>query len=499
METNNNMTDNESEKGKGGLRQRLEACTLIDWLLTFAVTALYIGIIIWTGNAWLLIGLPLVFDLYSTRFINWGFWKKPKPGRKPSKILEWVDAIVFALIAVSLLNIFLFQNYQIPTSSLEKSLLVGDHLFVSKVSYGPRMPNTPLSLPMVQNTLPGLNIKSYIEWPSWDYHRLAGTDSVRRGDIVVFNFPAGDTVCLKMTNPDYYSIILGQGINSLQRGDISKIDEFGTAWERNHYLSELGRERIKTPNSPLSEIVWRPVDKRDCYVKRCVGLPGDTIKICHNVVSIDGKVIKEYPDVQHCYRVESSIMLPDRFFSQMEISNEDRQMAGRGPVYILPLTREKAEAVRKMSQIKSIEILDEEPDSMGLSVYPYSFDYPWSRDNFGPLWIPKRGESVALTPATALLYERAITAYEGHTLDVRQGKVYVDGVESESYTFAMDYYFMMGDNRHKSADSRYWGFVPEDHIIGRPLFVWLSLDPDKSGFSSVRTDRIFKTDFDRQW
>lgn len=491
--------DSNNAKGQGSLRNRLAACTPIDWVLTGLVTLLYIGVIIWTGNAWLLIGLPIVFDLYSTRYIHWGWWKKPKPGKKPSVLLEWVDAIVFALIAVSLVNVFLFQNYQIPTSSLEKSLLVGDHLFVSKVSYGPRMPNTPISMPMVQNTLPLLNTKSYLEWPNWDYHRLAGTDSVRRGDIVVFNFPAGDTVCVNMTNPDYYSIILGQGINSLQRGDISKLGTFGTSWERNHYLSELGRQKVRQPSSPLSDIIWRPVDRRDCYVKRCVGLPGDTLRIIHNTVSIDGRELKDYPDVQHCYRVESSIMLPDKFFSQFGISEEDRAQAGRGPVYILPLTREKAAAVGKLSQIKSIEIFDEEPDSMGLSVYPYSTDYPWSRDNYGPIWIPRHGATIDLTPASALMYERVITAYEGHKLDVRGGKVFVDGSEAASYTFAMDYYFMMGDNRHKSADSRYWGFVPEDHIIGRPLFVWLSLDPDKSGFGKLRTDRIFKTDFDRQW
>lgn len=489
----------DKEKGKGGLKQRLEAVSILDWIITAILLVIYVGLIFWTGNPWLIIGIPFIFDLYTTRFIPWTFWKKPKPGKKPSKILEWVDAIIFAIVAVSLVHIFIFQNYQIPTSSLEKSLLVGDHLYVSKLSYGPRMPFTPLSMPMVQNTLPIFNCKSYVEWPKWDYHRLAGLDSVRRGDIVVFNFPAGDTVCVNMSNPDYYTIILSQGINSLQRGDLAKIGEFETSWERNHYLSDIGRQRVRQPGSTLSDIVDRPVDKRDCYVKRCVGLPGDTLSVVHNTLCIDGQPFREYPDVQYCYRVESSIILPDRFFSQMGISNEDRAQAGRGPVYILPLTAEKAKAVGAMQQIKSIEMLEEEPDSLGLSVYPYSTDYPWSRDNFGPVWIPKRGATIALTPENALLYERAITAYEGHSLDVCAGKVYVDGSEASEYTFAMDYYFMMGDNRHKSADSRYWGFVPEDHIIGRPLFVWLSLDPDKSGFGKIRTDRIFKSDFDRQW
>ncbi len=498
METNE-TNNNGLTKGKGSLKQRFAAMSVWDWIFTVVLTLLYIGLIVWTGNAWLIIGIPFVFDLYSTRFIPWGFWKKPKPGKKPSKILEWVDAIIFALIAVTLVNIFLFQNYQIPTSSLEKSLLVGDHLCVSKISYGPRMPNTPISMPMVQNTLPLFNVKSYLDWPYWDYHRLAGTDSVRHGDIVVFNFPAGDTVCVNMSNPDYYQILMWQGLNSLQKADAAKVNDFSTAWERNHYLADLGRKRVNQPNSTLSELAVRPVDKRDCYVKRCVGLPGDTLCVSHNVLSINGKAVHEYPDVQHCYKVESSIMLPDKFFSQFGISNEDRAQAGRGPIYILPLSKDKAKSISEMQQIKSVEMIEEEPDSMGLSVYPFSPDYPWSRDNFGPIWIPKRGATLTLTPQNALLYERAISAYEGHQLDVREGKVYVDGQETTEYTFAMDYYFMMGDNRHKSADSRYWGFVPEDHVIGRPLFVWLSLDPDKSGFGKIRTDRFFKTDFDRLW
>ncbi len=493
------MSTENTQSSSKSFKQRIASVSIFNWIITVVLVLLYIGLILWTGNPWLIIGLPLVFDLYSTRYINWGFWKKPKNGKKPSKILEWIDAIVFALVAVYLVNIFLFQNYQIPTSSLEKSLLVGDHLFVSKISYGPRMPNTPLGMPLTQNTMPITGTKSYLDWPLWDYHRLAGTDSVRRGDIVVFNFPAGDTVCVNMSNPDYYNLILSYGINALQRSDISKISEFTTSWERNHYISEIGRQRVRQPSSPLSEIVDRPVDRRDCYIKRCVALPGDTLSISHNVVSINGKELKDYPDVQYCYRVEATILLPDKFFEQYGISNDDRAQAGRGPVYVLPLSKDKAEAISKMQVIKSVEMMEEEPDSLGLRVYPYSADYPWSRDNYGPLWMPKRGATVTLTPQNALLYERIITAYEGHQLDVRDGKVYVDGAQADSYTFAMNYYFMMGDNRHKSADSRYWGFVPEDHIIGRPLFVWLSLDPDKSGFSKIRTDRFFKTDFDRLW
>lgn len=482
--------------------RKLNAIPTADWVKTALLVILYLLVVLWTGNAWLLLLVPVVFDVYATRIIPWGFWKRRKDGRKPSALVEWIDAIIFAMVAVYFVNIFLFQNYKIPTSSLEKSLLVGDHLFVSKFSYGPRMPNTPLSLPMVQNTLPlTTSTPSYLEWPMWAYHRLAGTDSMRRGDIVVFNFPAGDSVCVNMTNPDYYSIILIRGFNAVAQDAKAqeKVRSMKTAWERNHYVAEVGRRGVRQPSSPLGEVIWRPVDKRDCYVKRCVGMPGDSLSIIHNAVYINGVLEEDYPDVQHNYYVATNgQLLNDRFFESMGISDEDRRQAGLGPTYVLPLTKEKAAEVASMPSIKSITMDDDRPDSLGLSVYPYSPDYPWSRDNYGPIWIPKRGASLKLTPANALLYERAITAYEGHTMDVRDGKVMIDGKEADEYTFTMDYYFMMGDNRHKSADSRYWGFVPEDHVIGRPLFVWLSIDPDKSFPSCIRWDRCFKTNFDRR-
>lgn len=482
--------------------RNLKNVPAIDWVKTALCVIIFLLIVLWTQNAWLLLLLPVVFDIYSSEIIPWGFWKKRKDGKKPSAIVEWIDAIVFALVAVYFVNLFLFQNYKIPTSSLEKSLLVGDHLCVSKYNYGPRMPNTPLSIPMTQNTMPFTTATpSYLEWPMWDYHRLAGTDSVRRGDIVVFNFPAGDTVCVNMTNPDYYSIALIRGYNIISQNVKAQetLRSKTSTWERNHYVMELGRQSMKQPSSQLSDIIWRPVDRRDCYVKRCVGMPGDSLMIRHNTVYINGKEEADYPNVQHNYYVTTNgQLLNDRFFDNLGVSIEDRKQAGLGPTYVIPLTREKAKAVAQLPSIKSIEIDEEEPDSVGLSVYPFTPDQPWSRDNYGPIWIPKRGATMELTPANALLYERAITAYEGHKMDVREGKVFIDGQEATTYTFGMDYFFMMGDNRHKSADSRYWGFVPEDHVIGRPIFVWLSLDPDKSFPANIRWNRLFKTDFDRR-
>lgn len=463
------------------------------WIKGIFYTLIFILCVVWIGNYWLLLGTPIVFDMCITCIIPWDFWKRRKDGKKPSSLVEWIDALVFALIAVYFINLFLFQNYKIPTSSLEKSLLVGDHLYVSKVSYGPRMPNTPIFFPLAQNTLPILNCKSYLDWPMWDYKRLKGLGSVERNDIVVFNFPAGDTVCLAMTNPDYYSIILGEGLNYvMQNRDVLKGRSFETSWERNAFLREYGRKRVQ--NSPvLSDIVWRPVDKRDCYVKRCIALPGDTLEIRHNAIYINGKLSPDAPDVQHVYKVQTNgVLLNDKFFESLGISNDDRASAGIGPMYYLPLTAEKAEKVKTMPVITSIEIEDDAPDSTGLNLFPFSQDYPWSRDNYGPLWMPKAGTTVSLDYKNAVLYERIITAYEGHSLDVRGKEVYVDGQLTTEYTFAQDYYFMLGDNRHKSADSRYWGFVPEDHIVGKPILVWLSLDPDKSLFNSIRWDRFFK-------
>lgn len=463
------------------------------WIKGIFYTLIFILCVVWIGNYWLLLGTPIVFDMCITCIIPWDFWKRRKDGKKPSSLVEWIDALVFALIAVYFINLFLFQNYKIPTSSLEKSLLVGDHLYVSKVSYGPRMPNTPIFFPLAQNTLPILNCKSYLDWPMWDYKRLKGLGSVERNDIVVFNFPAGDTVCLAMTNPDYYSIILGEGLNYvMQNRDVLKGRSFETSWERNAFLRKYGRKRVQ--NSPvLSDIVWRPVDKRDCYVKRCIALPGDTLEIRHNAIYINGKLSPDAPDVQHVYKVQTNgVLLNDKFFESLGISNDDRASAGIGPMYYLPLTAEKAEKVKTMPVITSIEIEDDAPDSTGLNLFPFSQDYPWSRDNYGPLWMPKAGTTVSLDYKNAVLYERIITAYEGHSLDVRGKEVYVDGQLTTEYTFAQDYYFMLGDNRHKSADSRYWGFVPEDHIVGKPILVWLSLDPDKSLFNSIRWDRFFK-------
>ena len=438
---------------------------------------IYIAFIAWVGNWWWLLLLPVIADMFIGKVIPWTIWKKTK-NHALYTVFSWIDAIVFALIAVYFINQYLFQNYQIPSSSLEKSLLVGDFLFVSKASYGPRVPNTPLSMPLVQHTFPEWlgGGKSFIEHPQWDYKRLAGFDSVSRGDIVVFNFPAGDTVPTKVSNPDYYTLC--------------------------HYV---GKERVHNDKQSFGDIIYRPVDRRENYVKRCVGLPGDTLQIIDNQIYINGKVLEDAENVQYNYIVQTTGNLISRSFAQkLGISHEDyQQMNGpeasaqlyvmgldmSRPTYHFPLTRAMREKLEKTGIVDTIV---REPEIMGGEVYPLGHN-TWTRDNYGPIYMPRKGETVKLDSANYFVYERCIRNYERQECELRGGKIFINGEPADSYTFKMDYYWMMGDNRHKSADSRYWGFVPEDHIVGRPVFIWLSLDKDKNIFSGkIRWSRLFK-------
>ena len=463
-------------------------------VIRFAIAAVtFLLMVIWIGNYWFLLGLPVIFDIYITKKVPWDFWKRTKDGKKPAAWIEWLDAIIFALVAVYIINIFLFQNYKIPTSSLEKTLLVGDHLFVSKVSYGPRMPLTPVSFPLVQNTLPIINTKSYTDWPTWKYRRLKGFGQVKHNDIVVFNFPTGDTVPVLYVNPDYYITIKDIGEGQIANNpDLIKDKTFNSEWEFRQFANNIGRKIVHNNPDRFGEVVARPVDRRDNYVKRCLALPGDTFEIRHNQVFLNGQPAETPKNLQHNYHIiTDGTLLNQRFFDKMGISNEDRDQGGVGPHYILPLTDEMAESVKSLPIVRFFEKDEMQPDSSG-QVFPYSKYFPWSRDNFGPLWIPKAGATVELSLENLLLYERIITSYEGNKLEVKGETIYINGQPANSYTFYLDYYFMIGDNRHKSADSRYWGFVPEDHIVGRPLLVWLSLNKDKPFPSNIRWNRFFK-------
>ena len=453
---------------------------LKQWIKAIIATIFYVLFIVWVGNFWWLLLLPLILDVYLTKFIPWTFWKKTK-NKFLYSVMSWIDAIVFALIAVYFINTYLFQNYKIPTSSLEKSLLVGDYLLVDKVTYGPRVPMTPLSFPLAQHTLPIFNCKSYLETPSWDYRRLAGLDSIKALDIVVFNFPAGDTVAMKMQMPDYYTM-----------------------------CEYYGRDNVWKNTEVFGEIDVRPVDRRENYVKRCVALPGDSLQIIDGQIYINGLIQKNPANLQKNYLVMTDgRKLSEEQFKRLGVSVDDRNLINSwrngdiilqnlqypvnennsyNPVYYLPLTVQSLNMIGNFPNV--LEVI-EDPDLFAHQVYPKAYTH-WTRDDYGPIYIPRKGATVQVNLENYPLYERLIRTYEGNDLQVKDSTIYINGQVATEYTFKMNYYWMMGDNRHNSEDSRFWGYVPEDHIVGKPLFVWLSLDKDKSGFNAIRWNRFFK-------
>ena len=443
---------------------------LKNWLKFGIWGLIYVLFIAWVGNFWWLLLLPLIFDVFITKFVPYTWWKESE-NKVVRSVMSWVDAIVFALVAVYFINLYVFQMYQIPTPSLEKSLLVGDFLLVSKASYGARVPNTPLSLPLVQNTIPIFNCKSYLEKPQWEYRRLKGWDKIERGDIVVFNFPAGDTVPLKVNNPDYYKEIHMKGFEVVaQRNNWSYAQILNI--DMSVYQDEIykaGREILHANKSYYGDIIWRPVDRRENYVKRCVAIAGDTLQIVDNQIFINGKIEKDFDGVQYKYIVKTDgTTLNDAFFDKLKISKDDRKNAFQGydydsvgqkklPIYVLPLTKDVKDKIERINYIKEVSITKPEKDFYNGKVFPVNASYGWDRDNFGKIVIPKRGAKVNLTLENLPIYEQIIRNYEGNTLEVKDNVIYINGIVTpfNSYTFKMDYYFMMGDNRHNSLDSRF--------------------------------------------
>ena len=461
--------------------------TKINWIKGIVACCLYIAFLVWIQSWWGIIVLPFIFDAYVTKKINWGWWKDLEDPILRT-VMSWVDAIVFALVAVYFVNIYFFQNYTIPSSSLEKSLLVGDYLFVSKMAYGPRVPQTPLHAPLCQHTLPMGIGKSYIESVQWDYKRVT-PKKVTLNDIVVFNYPAGDTIAYNWQNTDYYRMCKELYMYNM---DVpSNLDSMSALEQYRFYnhAIQVGSDYVKSVPSQFGEVMWRPVDRRENYVKRCVGLPGQTLEIRDHIIYLDGVANKEPEDVQYNYDVVLKHTLPESLIKELGISQEDltalRQYGN------MPLTaKTKAALEARPDLVESIKYHPQ--DEAGL-LYPLNGHTGWTCDNYGPIWIPAKGETVTLNMENLPIYERPIRVYEGNDLTVTDdGRILINGKETNEYTFKMDYYWMQGDNRHNSADSRYWGFVPEDHIVGKPLVVWLSMDPDRSGFSSIRWNRLFR-------
>ena len=462
----------------------------VQWLKFIVVLLLYLLFLYWV-KSWLgLIVVPFIFDVYITKKIKWQWWKDSEG---PVKfIMSWVDALVFALVAVYFINLFFFQNYVSPSSSLEKSLLTGDYLFVSKVSYGPRIPQTPLTMPLTQHTLPVFQCKSYIEWPHWDYRRVKGLGKVQLNDIVVFNYPAGDTL---VSSPvyqaqDFYQLCYSCGYQLLDEAKRPNIDSLNPQqqWDFYQYVYQVGKDYVKANQPTFGSITTRPTDRRENYVKRCVGLPGQTLQIKDRVVYLDGKANKEPDNVQYTYYVKLKGELSDALMKDLGISMEDLISLNQNGY--MPLTqRAKNELSKRKDLVESIRLNTE---AVVGDLYPLNARTGWTRDNYGPIWIPQKGKTIALNMQNIAVYERPIKTYEGHDLQVKDNKIFIDGKEVKEYTFAMDYYWMMGDNRHNSADSRYWGFVPEDHIVGKPIFIWWSSDPDRGGFKGIRWNRLYR-------
>ena len=414
---------------------------------------LYLLWVIWLGNYWWLLGLGVIFDIFITRKVHWNFWKKRyKPGEKRSAANDWLDTIIFVIIVVPLINIFLFQAFKIPSSSMERTLLTGDHLFVSKLTYGPRLPETPLTIPFTHNTIFGK--ESYSTLIRNKYRRLKGFREVRRGDCVVFGFPNGDTVLRSAPAEDYYALV-----------------------------RILGREAVES----LGETVVRPVDKKDHYVKRCVALPGDMLEVRDGLVLVNGERQEVYPGVQLSYSVRTNGQkINSKTVEELGLNPSELYYNPALPGYpVMLLTAEALEKVRALPNVVEVrDNLDRNPEACSLEIFPFTPDSGWTRDYFGPLWIPSKGSTVKLTEENLPLYERIISVYEKSDLK--------EAVARGEYTFRQDYYFMMGDNRHNSLDSRYWGFVPEDHIVGKPVVIWLSTDRNEKFPKNIRWNRFLK-------
>ena len=436
------------------------------WVGFSLATILYVlWFVVWTGNLWLLLGVPVIYDLYISRLFYRYVWSKNARLCEKSSayrtVYEWVSAIIFATVVASLIHLFVFQMYVIPSSSMEKTLLIGDYLYVSKVTYGPQMPNTPVSFPFVHHTMPfSQTKKSFSECIKWPYHRLKGLRQIERNDVVVFNFPAGDTVLLENQAVTYYDVL-------------------------RDYQQQYGPEQGRRELEKNYTIIPRPVDKRENYIKRCVALPGDSIRIVDSELFVNGQPQQTIPEKQYCYTVRTSSPLTQYTFEKLGIT----EGSGSGNHYFLPLTDSDVEQLLKMDNVISVTRYTAEDEA-----FPHDARYPWTADNFGPLWIPQKGATIALTEDILPLYGRIIDVYEDNNLEVRDDGIYINGERRDSYTFKMNYYWMMGDNRHNSADSRYWGFVPEDHIVGKASFIWLSIDRSgNKGFpSNIRWDRLFR-------
>lgn len=393
--------------------------------------------------------------------MNLKFWQKSKddqPKKKKTKSREWFDAIIFAVIAATIIRVFFIEAYTIPTGSMERSLLIGDFLFVSKVNYGARIPMTPVAFPFAHHTMPVTGTKAYYDGIQWKYRRLPGIQEIKRNDVVVFNFPDGDTVALEAQDRDYYDMVRAEGRQAVQ----------------SQYT-----------------IVSRPVDKRENYIKRCIGISGDVLSMTDGLVSVNGKPepMKNTGQIDYVVQFKTSDVNFDVFkdmgFDIQTISGISQN------VYSFVGTPTMMDEVKKLDYVVSVKPRTAPKESSDASMFPQDPNRKWNVDNWGPVQVPKKGWTVKLDSLTMPMYQRAISIYEGNKIEKVGNGWTINGIKADSYTFKMNYYWMMGDNRHNSLDSRFWGFVPEDHVVGKALFIWMSYDTNGSFFGKIRWSRIF--------
>ena len=425
-------------------------------------SGIFILIVLWFEYYYLLPGLLFIADIFLFHLFP---WKKLKQllriPLKYKRTFEWIKAIIVVFVVTVSFKILFFEAYKIPTPSMEKTLLVGDYLFVSKINYGPKLPNTPFSVPFVPNMLPN-GRRTYSMKKELPYKRLKGVSKVKHNDIIVFNFPEGDTVVTTYPGQNYYSLVRQYG--------------------RDYILSRF-------------EIIYHPVDKRDNYIKRCVGLPGDTVQINNGHVFINGLPNEEFPSQQFNFYVRTfGTRLSDEIMEKVGINATEISYNPNNSLYIMPLSLEDSKYISELTEVKSIQRYVEPIISFKQTeVFPHSNQIHWTVDEFGPLLIPYKGMRIELTERNLLLYERIISVYEKNKLKIIDNKLYLNGKIARFYTFDMNYYFVLGDNRHNSADSRFWGLVPENHLVGKAVLIWFSKDPEKNIFQGLRLNRMFKS------
>jgi signal peptidase I len=463
---------------------------------------------------------------------------RDKPGAKP-RVKEYGDSFVWALVAAAVIRTYTFEPFQIPTGSMEKTMVVGDFLFVNKLAYGSKVPITPLSYPLVHNIVPLVNIKSYLTWEKGTYTRLPGWSKIERNDVVVFNFPSGDTAILDPRTPsglmghDFHGLInqeaFSQFINSKRNQNLNQLDSLGQQNLYNEYIAGFenwkaqARAHFSQGYFPLNSpeyangithggLIYRPVDKRENYIKRCVGLPGDILEIQNSVLYVNGKPAFVAPGQALLYRIEKTkVSFPstEEMLSRYGLENSsDAARTDFDPntdaqYYILNLTRLEKQKIEadfkiKLAKIRYPQYSDNSANQISpmqrisnLDQFPKDLNVNNTMTDFQRFQIPKKGQRIAINSQNIAWYKRIISAYEGHELTIKGDQIYIDGKRATSYRFAMNYYWMMGDNRFHSADSRVWGFVPEDHVVGRASFIWFSKSPFVDSFLGIRFDRIF--------